>query len=89
MEGKNCKSLLESLSDYVDGTAREEICRELERHLSDCENCRVVVDTLKKTVYLYQSNADTDLPQGVRERLFRRLNLHRYLQSTLSDAIEK
>jgi anti-sigma factor RsiW len=75
MEEKNCKSLLGSLSDYVDGTAQEEICRELERHLSGCENCRVVVDTLKKTVYLYQSNSDTDLPMDVRERLFKRLNL--------------
>ena len=50
MEEKHCKSLLGSLSDYVDGTAQEEICRELEEHLSDCENCRIVVDTLKKTV---------------------------------------
>jgi len=75
MEDKNCKNLLGSLSDYVDGTAKEEICRELERHLEGCENCRIVVDTLRKTVYLYQSNVETDLPVGVRERLFKRLNL--------------
>ena len=75
MEEKTCKSLLSSLSDYVDGTAQEEICRELERHLSGCEDCRIVVDTLKKTVYLYKSNNDTNLPVGVRERLFKRLNL--------------
>jgi len=81
MLDKNCKSLLGSLSDYVDGTAQEEICRELERHLADCENCRIVVDTLKKTVYLYQANADTDLPVAVRERLFKRLNLDEYLKT--------
>lgn len=81
MEEKNCKSLLGSLSDYVDGTAQEELCRELERHLADCENCRIVVDTLKKTVYLYQSNSETDLPLAVRERLFKRLNLMDYLPS--------
>jgi len=75
MEDKNCKNLLGSLSDYVDGTAKEEICRELERHLEGCENCRIVVDTLRKTVYLYQSNVENDLPVGVRERLFKRLNL--------------
>ena len=60
MLDKNCKSLLGSLSDYVDGTAQEKICREIERHLSECEDCRVVVDTLKKTVYLYQSDSKTD-----------------------------
>ena len=81
MEEKNCKSLLGSLSDYVDGTAQEEICRELEQHLADCNNCRIVVDTLKKTVYLYQSNTETDLPLAVRERLFKRLNLDEYLKA--------
>jgi len=81
MEEKNCKSLLGALSDYVDGTAQEELCRELERHLANCDNCRIVVDTLKKTVYLYQSNTDTDLPVAVRERLFARLNLSEYLNS--------
>lgn len=81
MEEKNCKSLLGSLSDYVDGTARDELCLQIERHLADCENCRVVVDTLKKTVYLYQSNTDTDLPVSVRERLFKRLNLDEYLRT--------
>ena len=79
MEERKCESLLSSLSDYVDGTAQDEICRELERHLSDCENCRVVVDTLKKTVYLYQTNPDNDLPTDVRERLFKRLNLDDFL----------
>ena len=82
MNEKNCKSLLGSLSDYVDGTAKEEFCQELERHLSDCENCRIVVDTLKKTVHLYQSNIDTALPVSVRERLFKSLDLDDYLQTT-------
>jgi predicted anti-sigma-YlaC factor YlaD len=79
MNEKNCKSLLGSLSDYVDGTAQEEFCQELERHLADCEDCRIVVDTLKKTVYLYHSSTDTTLPLPVRERLFKRLNLDDYM----------
>jgi len=81
MEEKNCKSLLGSLSEYVDGTAQDDLCRELERHLAECDNCRIVVDTLKKTVYLYQANADTDLPVDVRERLFKSLNLDEYLKT--------
>jgi len=81
MQDKKCKSLLGSLSDYVDGTAKEELCLELERHLANCEDCRIVVDTLKKTVYLYHSNSDTDLPIAVRERLFKRLNLDEYLKT--------
>lgn len=81
MEEKHCKSLLGSLSDYIDGTAQEEICRELEQHLSDCEDCRIVVDTLKKTVYLYQSDTEADLPAAMRERLFKRLDLDEFLRT--------
>jgi predicted anti-sigma-YlaC factor YlaD len=81
MNDKECKSLLGSLSDYVDGTAEEEICRQLERHLSECEDCRIVVDTLKKTVYLYHANAETDMPVAVRERLFKRLDLSEFLNT--------
>jgi hypothetical protein len=66
----------------VDGTAQEELCRQLERHLADCEDCRIVVDTLKKTVYLYHSSTDTNLPVAVRERLFKSLELDEYLKTS-------
>lgn len=81
MEEKNCTSLLASLSDYVDGAAQEDLCREIERHLSECEDCRIVVDTLKKTTSLYHAASETDLPAGVRERLFMRLHLEDFLKS--------
>jgi len=81
MEKKECRALLGSLSDYVDGTAGDELCHDLERHLAECEDCRIVVDTLKKTVYLYHTNAETNLPVAVRERLFKRLNLDEFLKT--------
>ena len=76
MNHKECRHLLNSLSEYVDGTLEEELCAEIERHLSDCENCRMVVDTLHKTVTLYhQSAAASGAPEDVRQRLYQRLNL--------------
>jgi anti-sigma factor (TIGR02949 family) len=81
MEKNRCRQLLGSLSEYVDGTLEQELCTEIERHLSECEDCRIVVDTLKKTVYLYQTTADeVKVPAGVRERLYRRLDLNGYLE---------
>lgn len=80
MRDENCKSLLGSLSDYVDGTAKEEICRELERHLEGCSDCRVVVDTLRKTVYLYHEASESKIPVDVRERLFKKLDLGEFLK---------
>lgn len=79
MEHKDCKHLLGSLSDYVDGELEGELCAELERHLSECKNCRIVVDSLNKTITLYHTTAQqVDVPEGVRQRLFRRLELDHF-----------
>lgn len=77
----SCRHLLDTLSDYLDGELSAELCRELERHLADCENCRVVVDTLRKTIELYRETVpEPQLPSDVRLRLFQRLNLAEYLE---------
>ena len=71
MNDHDCRALLSALSDYVDGSAPESICRQIERHLDDCPNCRVVVDTLGQTVKLYHELPQPDLPATLRERLYR------------------
>ena len=83
MKHESCRHLLDSLSDYVDGSLGEVFCDEIERHIEDCENCRIVVDTLRKTVYLYhQSTAESqNMPQDVRQRLFRRLDLDEFIRT--------
>jgi anti-sigma factor (TIGR02949 family) len=79
-EHGNCHELISSLSEYVDGSLQAEICQEIERHLRECHKCRVVVNTLKKTVELYQETADdAAMPEAVRERLFKRLELKDYI----------
>lgn len=77
---KNCKELLWSLSAYIDGDLSPEFCRELEQHLAGCNDCRVVLNTTKRTIDLVHSPIEKpDLPEDVRERLFKRLNLDSYL----------
>jgi anti-sigma factor (TIGR02949 family) len=79
-EHVNCQSILDSLSDYVDGNLKDELCRDIEQHIAGCSDCRIVVDTLKKTIYLYHATSETqEMPEDVRERLFLRLNLDDYL----------
>ncbi|MCJ7569806.1 MAG: zf-HC2 domain-containing protein [Anaerolineales bacterium] len=71
-----CQELLSQVSDYLDNAIDPKICEELEVHFVDCPNCRIFVDTLRKTVYLYQQReADVELPGGVRERLFKVLRI--------------
>jgi anti-sigma factor RsiW len=72
---KNCESLLGSLSEYIDGGLSPELCQEIEKHLEGCENCRVVVNTLRKTVELVHDLPQPDLPEGAIERLYKSLDL--------------
>ena len=52
----NCRHLLDQVSDYIDGELEANLCAELEKHLADCDNCSVLVDTLHKTVLIYQKD---------------------------------
>ena len=77
---KNCQALLGSLSEYIDGELPAELCAEIEKHLEGCDNCRIVLNTTRRTIDLVQIPAeDTPLPTEVRERLFKRLSLDDYL----------
>lgn len=78
---KDCKKLLGSLSEYVDGELDKELCTVLEQHLEDCEDCRIVVDTLRKTVYLYHATAESEnIPIDIRQRLYKSLKIEDYLE---------
>ena len=72
-----CRELLEQLNEYVDGELAAELCRDLEQHMAGCPDCRVVFDTLTKTIALYHTLDETpaELPADVEARLLRRLNL--------------
>lgn len=76
----NCEELLGSLSEYIDGELNPELCLELEKHLAGCDNCRIVLNTTKRTIDLVHAPIEKlDVPEDVRERLFKRLNLDDYL----------
>ena len=81
MDHHNCKHLLGALSDYIDGELGSALCSEIEQHLQGCEDCRIVVDSLRKTVYLYKVTAGSPgVPTDVRERLYKRLELDQFLE---------
>lgn len=75
----DCGHLLGELSAYLDGEAGPQICSEIERHLRDCEDCRVVVDTLRETVSLYHAQPELRLSDDARSRLYAALDLAPYL----------
>ena len=75
MPHENCRDLLDGLSDYVDGEASAELCAKLRQHMADCEKCRIVVDTLSKTVKLYRILPKPGVSDAVIEHLFKTIKL--------------
>jgi hypothetical protein len=53
----------------------------LEHHLANCPDCRIVVDTTRKTVNLYRHFGRAELPAGAAERLWQAMEQARH-QST-------
>ena len=66
-----------SLSDYLDDELSDEMCREIQQHLETCGNCRAVLNTTRRTIDLVRIPPDEParLPDDVRDRLFKRLDL--------------
>lgn len=66
---KACREILGSLSDYLEGTAGERICKIIEEHLKDCKNCRMHVDNMKMIITLYKSWRDEKIPRSLSVKL--------------------
>ena len=64
---------MRELSEYLDGQLDTNVMTELEEHLKNCEDCRLVVDTTKKTVQIFCNSDPVPLPDDMRERLHRAL----------------
>ncbi|HOA52854.1 MAG TPA: zf-HC2 domain-containing protein [Thermogutta sp.] len=64
-----CDELLAALNAYIDGEIDPQVCAELSRHLEGCNPCRVVIDTLRKTITLYKGEVPYELPPEVHARL--------------------
>ncbi len=66
---RDCKKMLSELSDYVDNELAEELCEQLETHLKDCPNCRIMLDSLTKTVRVYCEDKEEHLPEALSKKL--------------------
>jgi hypothetical protein len=79
MDIENCRGMLGELSDYLDRTLSDVFCQEIEEHVANCEECRIVVDTLQKTILLYQQLPQPEMSNEARDRLYYSLDLTEYL----------
>jgi predicted anti-sigma-YlaC factor YlaD len=65
----NCKKVILQLTNYLDGVLDSTMRIDLEQHLSGCTDCRLVVDTCRKTIQIFCNSEPVPLPEDVRKRL--------------------
>ena len=65
----DCRELFEQVSDYLDEQEKAELCAQIELHLKACPTCKVYVDTVRKTIMLYQTPPQAPIPVTVSARL--------------------
>jgi len=65
----DCEQLADHLAEYLDADKRSELCRAIEEHMRHCHDCQVQVDSVKKTIILYQADRVSEIPVSVSSKL--------------------
>ena len=68
-----CDELLLKLTEYEDGVLPEDVCEELQHHLTDCEPCQGLKDDLEALARICRTCTPARMPEEVRRRLAQRL----------------
>jgi hypothetical protein len=68
-----CKQFLQELNDYLDPSTDPAMKCHLEKHVNECPNCFVIVDTTKKTMQVYKGLEPQTIPEDVKARLWKAL----------------
>jgi len=66
----SCSKVYEHLCDNLDSKLDSESCRKIKAHIKGCKNCSALLDSLKKTVFLYRSYPAPILPAKAKKDLF-------------------
>ena len=69
----SCEQVRAELSDLVDGEVMPEMRRDLERHISECQTCRVLYDSTRKTLTIVTESGSFELPEALSQRLTARI----------------
>jgi len=71
-----CEDILREISELLDDEITAEMRIQIETHLCACRDCKVLVDTTRKTLTLVSNYSVLELPDGVSARLLERLAKH-------------
>ena len=69
MRRLSCQEVLDQLWEYLDDEARAELCSEIDNHLNGCRDCRLEVDSLRRTILLYRADEPPTAPVLLSDKL--------------------
>lgn len=69
----NCNQVIAELANYLDDQIAAEIRRELEIHLAQCQTCRTLFDSTRKTITIVTESRSFELPESVSARILERI----------------
>ncbi len=72
-----CLHRLEDICAALDEEVDSPRCQQIKAHLEQCPQCCAVVDSLRKTVRLFQCLPKANVPEEVDLRLWKVLNLEK------------
>ena len=70
-----CKEFLKELNDFLDGLIDPEMRKHWQKHVDECPNCFVMVDTTRKTLAVYKGKGmeEQEVPADIKSRLIEAL----------------
>ena len=70
----SCREVRHELANYMEDDISEELRMRIERHFARCQGCSAMYDGLRQVIYLVSESDLIELPSGLSQRLFQRLN---------------
>ena len=71
-----CRELIKELNTYFDADLDPALRAEIEQHLDRCGDCRLIVDTTRKTIQIFCNAEPLPLSEETRHRLHDALRKH-------------
>jgi len=68
------RRIVKEVSAFIDGELEEATQAELQKHVAACPRCRIYVDTVRKTITLYQTKeTPKKMPAAAQKRLYAKI----------------
>ncbi len=71
----SCREVRQELANYMEDDITVDLRSRIERHFLRCDGCSTLYDGLRQIIYLVNESDLIELPAGLSQRLFQRLNM--------------